>query len=142
MSKQKIYLYFFLKKKEAMKASNSKHILIVDDSATNLALVRGVLSEEGYQVDGAQDSAKALELCDRVHFDLIFVDLMMPRVDGFKLIKILKEDNNLKHIPIVIVSARTDREAYEQARQLQVEGYLPKPLRIQELVDKTHKILD
>ena len=109
-------------------------ILIVEDDAENAASLREVLQEEGYAIERAADGADALQLLkDGMRPDLLLVDLMMPNIDGWKLATALREDTNLRSIPIVLLTA--DARGKEAAAQLGVNAYLSKPVDLGMLLD-------
>ena len=87
-------------------------ILVVDDSAVVVEAVREALLADGFTVFTAIDGIEALDAVKRHQIDLILLDIDMPRMNGYQLCKLLKRDNNYKHIPIVMLtakSAETDR---------------------------------
>ena len=80
------------------------HILIVDDEAENRVSLSEVLRAEGYLVDTASDGREALELARNMEFDAIVSDALMPHMDGFVLCRSLKAEENLKDIPVIIMT--------------------------------------
>jgi len=117
-------------------------ILVVDDSATNVMLLEGLLKEEGYQVVSATNGKDAYILVMKGEFDLILLDLMMPRIDGFKLLQKIKRVESKKHIPILIVSAKTDEESINKAHNLGAAGFITKPLKFSNLINKIDFIFE
>lgn len=87
-------------------------ILVVDDSAVVVEAVSEALIKDGFIVHTAADGIEALDVVKRHHVDLILLDIDMPRMNGYQLCKLLKRDGNFKHIPIIMLtakSAETDR---------------------------------
>ena len=80
-------------------------ILIVDDSATKRALYRGMLEKEGYEIVDAPDGEEGIKKAKTESPDLIIADLAMPKMDGFKMVEMIKKDKDGKFIPIICVSA-------------------------------------
>ncbi|RLA94206.1 MAG: diguanylate cyclase response regulator, partial [Deltaproteobacteria bacterium] len=90
---------------------DSKQILVIDNDKFYLELLSDILQEQGYTVKKASDGLQGLELVRKESFFCIFVDLVMPKIDGAKLIKCIREDPKLKEIPVVIVSAAISDES-------------------------------
>ncbi len=112
------------------KSSVNSKILVVDDSSTNILLVEGLLSNEGYEVFSATSVNEALDMLKHELPDLIILDLMMPRVNGFHLLKKVKSNPRTKLIPVVILSAKTDQQSFEMAKSLGASEYFCKPVNI------------
>ena len=81
-------------------------------------------------------NAKAIEVANSVHPDLITLDLMMPGLTGFELCDLLHNDPKFSNVPIVIVSARDDRESKERAIEMGAKEYITKPFGVDELMNK------
>lgn len=116
--------------------------MVVDDSATNVILLKGILEEEGYQVITAANGRKALQLLDKEQPNLILLDLMMPHMSGFKFLENMLRDNAFSHIPVIIVSAKTDMITINKAMKLGARDYMVKPIEIHPLIDKVDKLLE
>ena len=113
-----------------------KNFLIVDDDEDVLNLLKMVLEQGGHTVRVAADGREALDQIDRQRPDLIVLDLMMPRINGYQLFAHLKTDEKLKSVPIIVITALTresDREDGEWARRMGADGFLTKPFEIKEL---------
>ena len=111
-------------------------ILIVDDDITITELLKALVKMEGHQPTTVNDSTKAIEVATSVHPDLITLDLMMPGLTGFELCELLHNDPKFTDIPIVIVSARDDRESKEKAIEMGAKDYITKPFGVDELMNK------
>ena len=111
-------------------------ILIVDDDVSITELMKALVSMEGHQPTTVNDSTKAIEVANSVHPDLITLDLMMPGLTGFELCDLLHNDPKFANIPIVIVSARDDRESKEKAIEMGAKDYITKPFGVDELMNK------
>lgn len=117
-------------------------ILAVDDSFTNNLLLEGILESEGYSIRTAYNASEALEEIDKEIPDLMLLDLMMPYVNGFKLLQKVKENKTTTNIPVIIISAKTDTNDIKKAFELGAIDYIKKPINIQALVDKIEFILE
>ena len=111
-------------------------ILIVDDDVSITELMKALVSTAGYQPTTVNDSTKAIEVANSVHPDLITLDLMMPGLTGFQLCELLHKDPKFANIPIVIISARDDRESKEKALKAGAKEYITKPFGFDDLMHK------
>ena len=80
-------------------------ILVVDDEPMNVALLEAVLVSRGYEVIPAANGMEALDLIHKDNFDLVLLDIMMPEMDGFEVCRRIKEDERLRDIPIIMLTA-------------------------------------
>ncbi|HXM30821.1 MAG TPA: response regulator, partial [Xanthobacteraceae bacterium] len=83
----------------------SARILVVDDVPTNLKLLEVRLSAEYFEVILASNGAQALEICERGQCDIVLLDVMMPGMDGFEVVRRIKSNPATHHIPVVMVTA-------------------------------------
>lgn len=109
-------------------------ILIVDDAPANLALLREMLSAQGYQTFVATGGARALQIARRVQPDLILLDVMMPELDGLETCRQLKHDAQTRAIPVIFMSARTETDDIVAGFELGAVDYIGKPLRMAEVL--------
>lgn len=116
-------------------------ILIVDDEAGNRKLLDALLRAEGYLTLAASSGEDALGLIAERAPDLILLDVMMPRMDGYQLATILKASPATSNIPIVMVTARNDRSARMASLQAGVEEFLSKPIDRAELWLRVRNLL-
>ncbi|MBT9486923.1 MAG: chemotaxis response regulator CheY [Rubrivivax sp.] len=116
--------------------------LIVDDFSTMRRIVRGLLKEMGCNnADEAEDGAIALNMLKAQKFDFVVSDINMPNMNGFDLLKGIKADDNLKHIPVLMVTAEARKEDIVLAAQSGAAGYIVKPFTKATLEEKVQKIL-
>jgi class 3 adenylate cyclase/CheY-like chemotaxis protein len=107
---------------------NDAAILVVDDDDNNRFTLVQRLKREGYEtVTTANDGQEALALLSRSPFDLVLLDVMMPRLDGIAVLSAMKVDPVLKHIPVIMISAVSDLDRVVRCIELGAEDYLPKP---------------
>jgi PleD family two-component response regulator len=103
-----------------------KSILVVDDSGPTRDIERDILEIEGYKVDTAADGAQALSAAKNTHYDLICTDIVMPNMDGFMLTENIRKNENLKNIPIIIISSKVDGKDQNKAALLGANRYILK----------------
>ena len=116
--------------------------LIVDDFSTMRRIVRGLLKEMGCQnTEEAEDGVVALSMLKAAKFDFVVSDINMPNMNGFDLLKAVKTDDSLKHIPVLMVTAEARKEDIVRAAQDGAAGYIVKPFTKATLEDKVQKIL-
>jgi DNA-binding response OmpR family regulator len=116
----------------------SKRILIVDDEPRYLRLLEANLRTEGYEVVTAQDGLQALEVFSSNPIDLVLLDVMMPRLDGFATCQRLREFSN---VPIVILTAKGDEQDRVRGLDLGADDYLIKPFSATELLARVRAVL-
>jgi adenylate cyclase len=107
--------------------SISSRILVVDDIEANREILSRRLSRDGHLVTAANDGHSALELMDRVEFDLVLLDLMMPDINGFDVLRRLKENPAMCHIPVIMISALDEIDSIVRCIEAGAEDYIPKP---------------
>ncbi|MCA2002032.1 MAG: response regulator transcription factor [Chloroflexi bacterium] len=116
----------------------SKRILIVDDEPRYLRLLEANLRTEGYEVATAQDGLQALEVFSAQPIDLVLLDVMMPRLDGFGVCQRLREFSS---VPIVILTARGEEQDRVRGLDLGADDYLVKPFSATELLARVRAVL-
>jgi two-component system chemotaxis response regulator CheY len=116
--------------------------LIVDDFSTMRRIVRGLLKEMGCNnADEAEDGAVALNMLRQQRYDFVVSDINMPNMNGFELLKSIKADDALKHLPVLMVTAEARKEDIVLAAQSGAAGYIVKPFTKATLEEKMQKIL-
>jgi DNA-binding response OmpR family regulator len=116
-------------------------ILIVDDDAWILKMVSTVLDKRGYAIDTAQDGTEALERVAEATPDLVITDVMMPRMDGWALVKALRARPELGYLPVIFLTALSSDEDRIRGFRLGADDYVPKPFRFEELDLRVAKTL-
>ncbi len=111
-----------------------KHVLLADDNADMREYVRRLLAAQGYRVEAVDDGEAALASARDHAPDLILSDVMMPRLDGFGLLRALRADANLAGIPVILLSARAGEEAKVEGLDAGADDYLIKPFAARELL--------
>lgn len=108
--------------------SNTKHrILIVDDEPTNLQLMRQLL-EGTYQLSFASNGIEAIKVAGKLKPDLILLDIMMPEMDGYEVLRRLKQDEEINRIPVIFLTAKTEIEDERKGLELGAVDYIMKPI--------------
>ncbi len=116
-------------------------ILVVDDFATMRRIVRNILREIGFSnFDEAEDGAQALQKLHASPFDFVVSDWNMPNMQGIDLLRAIRADPKLKHIPVLLVTAEAKRENILEAAQAGVNGYIVKPFTPETMREKLDAI--
>ena len=116
--------------------------LIVDDFSTMRRIVRNLLKELGYNnADEAEDGVAALAKLRGGDFEFVVSDLNMPNMNGFELLRQIRADDSLKHLPVLLVTAEAKKEDIVTAAQIGASGYIVKPFTKATLEEKLNKIL-
>jgi class 3 adenylate cyclase len=102
-------------------------ILVVDDNVGNREILARRLARDGYTVITAEDGRRALDLLRGQAIDLVLLDVMMPEMDGYEVLKRLRSDEALRHIPVLMISALDEVDSVIRCIELGAEDYLPKP---------------
>jgi len=110
-------------------------VLVVDDSLTVRKITGRLLTREGYRMDTAKDGVDALEKMHDLIPDVVLLDVEMPRMDGFELARVMRNDPRLKDVPIIMITSRTAEKHRNHAMELGVNMYMGKPYQEQQLLD-------
>jgi DNA-binding response OmpR family regulator len=113
-----------------------KRVLLVDDSATILMMEKMILLRGPYEVTTARDGMEALEKAKAEHPDLILLDVVMPRMDGFETCRRLREQEETKDIPVIFVTTRGESKGVDDAIRSGASDHVTKPLDSAELLAK------
>ena len=102
-------------------------LLVVDDNEVNLDMLSRRLVRQGHTVVLARNGLQALEILKEDDFDLMLLDVMMPEMDGLQVLERIKADDNLRHIPVIMLSALDETDSVVRCIEMGAEDYLPKP---------------
>ena len=116
-------------------------ILIVEDNLELLMLMQHMLRAH-YRVFIAPNGKEALDIIYKTELDLIVSDVMMPEIDGLELTQAIKEDDNYKHLPIILLTAKTQEEDQQEALLIGADEYLTKPFRLSDLKLRIDNIIE
>ena len=117
--------------------------LVIDDFPTMRRIVRNLLKELGYSnVEEAEDGMDALSKLREGSFDFVVSDWNMPNLDGLEMLKQIRQDDQLKHLPVLMVTAEAKKENIIEAAQAGASGYVVKPFTAGTLEEKLNKIFE
>jgi two-component system alkaline phosphatase synthesis response regulator PhoP/two-component system response regulator VicR len=120
----------------------SKKVLVVDDQPHIVRLIQVNLEKEGFQVATAGDGVEGLQRAQETHPDLVILDVIMPRKDGFQLLRELKADEQLADTPVIMLTVKTHNADIVEGLKEGAELYLPKPFHPKELVSLVKRVLE
>jgi len=116
-------------------------VMVVDDSITVRKVTSRLLERNGFKVMTAKDGVDAMGQLQETIPDMLLLDIEMPRMDGFELATHMRNDDQLKHVPIIMITSRTGDKHRERAQQIGVNNYLGKPYQENDLLDSIHRII-
>jgi DNA-binding response OmpR family regulator len=119
-----------------------KKILVVDDEVDLVETVRFPLEMEGFDVLVSYNGEDALDQARKVSPDLIILDLMLPKLDGYKVCRLLKFDERYKHIPILMLTAKTQEKDKTLGMETGANEYITKPFEMDYLMEKVKAYLN
>ncbi|MEW8202115.1 MAG: response regulator [Candidatus Thiodiazotropha endolucinida] len=119
----------------------TKTILIVDDEPNIVLSVEYLMKREGYQVMTANDGQVAIEMIADTRPDLLILDVMMPRKNGFEVCREIRADPALSRLPILMLSAKGREAEIKKGISLGADAYITKPFSTHDLVDKVNQLL-
>lgn len=122
--------------------NNKSNILIVDDTVASLKLASDILNAEGYQVRSAINGELAMESAINYPPDLVLLDILMPRMDGFQVCEKLKAHPNTRSVPVIFVSALPDTKDKVRGFGLGAVDFLTKPYQREELLARVRTHLE
>ena len=125
----------------ARRGDRSKTILIVEDNELNMKLFHDLLEAHGYRTLQTKDGVEALRLAREHHPNLILMDIQLPEVSGLEVTKWIKEDDTLKHIPVIAVTAFAMKGDEEKIREGGCEAYIAKPISVMNFMETIQKTL-
>ena len=126
---------------EKRRRASEKTILIVEDNELNMKLFHDLIQAHGYNILQTKDGMEALKLARQHKPDLILMDIQLPEVSGLEVTKWIKEDDNLKSIPIIAVTAFAMKGDEEKIREGGCEGYLAKPISLTSFLETVERHL-
>ena len=119
----------------------AKTVLIVEDNELNMKLFRDLIEASGYETIQTRNGMEALDLARRYRPDLILMDIQLPEVSGLQVTQWIKDDEKLRHIPVIAVTAFAMKGDEEKIRQGGCEAYLSKPISVAKFVETVRNYL-
>ena len=119
----------------------TKTVMIVEDNDLNMKLFHDLLDAHGYQTLQTRNGMEALEQARKQRPDLILMDIQLPEVSGLEVTKWLKEDDNLRSIPVVAVTAFAMKGDEERIREGGCEAYISKPISVSKFMDTVRQFI-
>jgi len=120
---------------------NNKKIIVVDDEPDILKTMEIFLKCEGFDVITAVDGIEGLEKIKKEAPDLVILDVMLPKLDGYKVCRLLKFDRNFRTIPIVIFTARAQEIDEKKAKEVKADAFITKPFQSETFLAKIRELL-
>ena len=115
---------------------NTKKILLVDDEVDLVKMIRFALERIGFTVLVSNDGEDALRQAREDNPDLIILDIMLPKLDGYQVCHLLKSDQRYKHIPILMLTAKAQQKDKALGMEIGADEYITKPFEMNELMEK------
>lgn len=123
--------------------NTEKEILIIDDDSRNIFALTAVLKAKKYQCLSALSAVKGLELLEEnKNIGAVLMDMMMPEMDGYEAIGKIKNDITLKNIPVIAITAQAMTGDREKCMEAGADGYISKPVNVEELLVLLNKLID
>ena len=119
-----------------------KTVLIVEDNELNMKLFQDLLEAHGFQTLQTRDGKQALKMAQEHRPDLIIMDIQLPEVSGLEVTGWIKNDENIKHIPIIAVTAFAMKGDEEKMRKGGCEAYIAKPISVTKFIDTVKSFAD
>ncbi|WP_287154179.1 response regulator [Candidatus Solincola tengchongensis] len=117
-------------------------VLVVDDDPMVTRLVRINLELENFEVEEAWDGKTAMRMMRENRPDLLVLDIMMPQMDGWEILKLVREDEQLRDLPVVVLTAKVQEEDIARGWRMGADGYIVKPFNPVILADALRKVLE
>lgn len=124
-----------------MTTSAKKTILVVDDEQDLLDLIEYNLKQEGYQVVRAENGEDGITLARQERPNLLLLDIMMPEMDGIEVCRRMREDKELRLIPIIFLTARSDEKTEIEGLDMGADDYITKPISTSKLISRINAVM-
>ncbi|WP_156494900.1 response regulator, partial [Oleiphilus sp. HI0128] len=124
-----------------IKEKQTKTVMVVDDSVTVRKVTTRLLERNGYEVITAKDGVDAIATLQDHKPDVMLLDIEMPRMDGFEVATLVRHDERLKDVPIIMITSRTGQKHKERALSIGVNEYLGKPFQEHDLLENIERFI-
>jgi len=121
--------------------THTPNILLVDDSSTNNLLLESAFRGLKLNISTANSGEEALKLLKKKDFDLVLLDVMMPGISGYDVLKEMNNDKKNAHIPVILVTAKSRYEEEQKAKELGAADYFEKPLNLEVVVNRVKELI-
>ena len=122
-----------------------KKILVADDDSDFTSVIRAVLEHAGFAIDTASNGEEALKSIKKQKYDLLILDVVMPKIDGIKLFRMTRKSKRYSNIPVLFISGHSSRERLmEQHREIidKASGYMEKPIKTKVFIEKVKALIE
>ncbi len=119
-----------------MKRKKNKKVLLIEDAESNILLFKNILEIEGYDVAFAQSAEQAFDILKKDNFNLILLDLMIGKFDGFDVLNKITQNKKTAKIPVIMISAYDFASNIKKAKQLGASDFLAKPIEVPDFIKK------
>ena len=126
---------------EVDEGQHVRTVMVVDDSVTVRKVTSRIIERQGWNVMVAKDGVDAVSQLQDSYPDVVLLDIEMPKMDGFEVLRTVRRDERLKHLPIIIITSRTGEKHKQQAKELGVNEYLGKPFQEEVLLSTIEDVL-
>lgn len=128
-------------KKPAVSAKNAA-VLIIDDSGLSRIALAHYVKRHGYRAEVAEGGRQGLEMLRADNFELLFLDLFMPDLDGYAVLELLRADPNLRSVPVIMITGENELDCMTRCFELGAKGYLLKPVDPVQIKEKLTTFLE
>ena len=130
------------RRQQRVNARSGMRVLIVDDSSTVIATLRRMLEQNGYEVSEALDGEKGVDQATADPPDLIFLDIILPGINGFAALRQLRRDARTREVPVIMMSGNEQATEQFYAQRIGADDFMKKPFSRAELFSRIEKLLD
>ena len=118
-----------------------KKILLIDDSHVSNMLLQNILENEGHKVFMSSSGSEGLDMIRKIGPDLVLLDVMMPEMDGMEVLKIILSDKEMKHIPVIMLTAKKCSADMSESMRLGAIDYINKPIDNEHVASRVNSII-
>lgn len=122
--------------------TEKKKVLLIDDSSVNNLLMQNILEDQGYHVTTAFSGKEGLDKVNEEKPDLVILDIMMPKMDGFEVLRKILSNPETENIPVIMLTAKKDSEDEKLALEIGALNYLTKPVDIEYTLKRIQKVFE